>query len=221
MKVFLAGATGAIGQHLVPELITAGHEVVGTTRSEAKTGRLTAAGATPVVLDALDREAVVSAVTAAEPDVVIHQLTAIESADFKNFDESFAATNKLRTAGLDHLLEAARTVGAKRFIAQSYTGWPNERVGDLEAQVGNFISAWPEHHGIGPDFVSTAPNRPQAVAFSNPHRGISYPVVMRFNWNFVEHMRVDLGSVISQPMTIVVIASLYQRSWTCGRMSSS
>jgi hypothetical protein len=79
---------------------------------------------------------------------------------------------------------------------------------DLEAQVGNFISAWPEHHGIGPDFVSTAPNRPQAVAFSNPHRGISYPVVMRFNWNFVEHMRVDLGSVISQPMTIVVIASL-------------
>jgi nucleoside-diphosphate-sugar epimerase len=130
MKVFLAGATGAIGKHLVPALVRAGHDVVGTTRSESKVPSLVEAGATPVVLDALNQSAVHQAVVEAQPDVVIHQLTAIANPGFKKFDESFAATNELRTRGLDYLLEAARAVGAKRFIAQSYTGWPNERVGD-------------------------------------------------------------------------------------------
>lgn len=129
MKIFLAGATGVVGQHLVPALRQAGHEVVGSTRSSAKAAELAAAGAEPVVLDALDRDAVLDAVGAARPDVVIHQLTAITTTNFKKLDGSFAATNRLRTEALDHLLDAARAAGAKRFIAQSFTGWPNARTG--------------------------------------------------------------------------------------------
>jgi nucleoside-diphosphate-sugar epimerase len=131
MKIFLAGATGVVGRHLVPELIDAGHEVVGTTRSAAKAGEVEAAGAEPVVVDALDRDAVFAAVAAAQPHVVIHQLTAIGATDFKKFDASYVQTNELRTRGLDYLLDAARAAGARRFIAQSYTGWPNERTGPM------------------------------------------------------------------------------------------
>ena len=129
MKIFLAGATGVVGQRLLPALRRAGHEVVGTTRNSAKAAELAAAGAAPVVLDALDRKSVHQAVGAARPDVVIHQLTAITATNFKDLDGSFAATNRLRTEALDILLEAARAAGAKRFIAQSFTGWPNARTG--------------------------------------------------------------------------------------------
>ncbi|PSL02453.1 nucleoside-diphosphate-sugar epimerase [Haloactinopolyspora alba] len=129
MRIFLAGATGAIGTRLVPMLIEAGHEVVGTTRTERNTTRLREAGAEPVVLDALDGDAVGTAVDAAQPDVVVHQLTAIGATDFKHLDTAFAGTNRLRTQGLDHLLAAARAAGASRFVAQSFVGWPNERSG--------------------------------------------------------------------------------------------
>ena len=130
MRIFLAGATGALGRRLVPMLIEAGHEVVGTTRGAGKAADLAAAGAEPVVMDGLDADSVSRAVAAARPDVVIHQLTSLANAgNPKKFDEEFAETNRLRTAGTDHLLAAARAAGAKRFIAQSYTGWPNERAG--------------------------------------------------------------------------------------------
>ncbi|NED98858.1 NAD-dependent epimerase/dehydratase family protein [Phytoactinopolyspora halotolerans] len=129
MKIFLAGATGVIGRHMVPGLVKAGHEVAGTTRDASKAGQLRAAGAEPVVLDALDRNAVLSAVRQHRPDVVIHQLTAIGGTDLKRFDEGFAVTNELRTRGLDYLLEAAQDVDAGRFIAQSFTGWTNPRTG--------------------------------------------------------------------------------------------
>lgn len=130
MRIFLAGATGALGQRLVPLLIDAGHDVVGTTRTPAKASELERAGAVPVVVDGLDRDGVLSAVTNAAPDVVIHQMTALGGMnDFKNFDHEFAFTNRLRTEGVDYLLDAARRAGARRFIAQSYTGWPNARTG--------------------------------------------------------------------------------------------
>ncbi|MGH3328357.1 MAG: NAD-dependent epimerase/dehydratase family protein [Streptomycetales bacterium] len=130
MRIFLAGATGALGRRLLPMLVDAGHDVVGTTRSAGKMADLAAAGAEPVVMDGLDAESVARAVTAARPDVVIHQLTSLSKVgNLKKFDEEFAETNQLRTTGTDHLLAAARTVGTKRFIAQSYTGWPNERAG--------------------------------------------------------------------------------------------
>jgi len=132
MRVFVAGATGVVGQQLVPMLIAAGHEVTGTTRSPARATALQAAGATPVIVDGLDRQAVLDAVKVAEPEVIVHQMTALASMrSFRNFDKEFAVTNELRTKGTDYLLEAAQQAGTRRFIAQSFTGWNNARTGSL------------------------------------------------------------------------------------------
>jgi nucleoside-diphosphate-sugar epimerase len=129
MKIFLAGATGAMGKQLVPRLVAAGHEVVGMTRSESKRAQIEGLGASAVVADALDADQVASVIAKAEPEAIIHQLTAISSFDIRNFDRAFALTNRLRTEGTDHLLSAGRAVGVKRFIAQSYTSWPYARTG--------------------------------------------------------------------------------------------
>ncbi|HUA06258.1 MAG TPA: NAD(P)-dependent oxidoreductase [Solirubrobacteraceae bacterium] len=129
MKVFVAGATGAMGRQLVPRLVAAGHEVVGTTRSDSKQAVLWDLGAEPSVVDALDAERVAQAVAHARPDVIVHELTSIETLDMRHFDRSFAMTNRLRTEGTDHLLSAGRAVGVKRFVIQSFTGWPYARTG--------------------------------------------------------------------------------------------
>jgi 2-alkyl-3-oxoalkanoate reductase len=132
MRIFVAGATGVIGQQLLPQLVAQGHQVVGTTRSPAKLDQLRALGAEPVILDGLDGAAVGEAVARAEPEVVIHQMTTLAGAKLGNlrrFDREFAATNQLRSAGTDHLLAAAQAAGARRFIAQSYAGWPGDRQG--------------------------------------------------------------------------------------------
>jgi nucleoside-diphosphate-sugar epimerase len=130
MKVFVAGATGAIGRRLVPLLVSRGHEVVGMTRSTAKRQMLRDMGAEPVFADGLDRAAVMAAVARAEPEVVIHQMTALSDIkSVRRWDHEFAVTNRLRTEGLDHLLEAARAVGARRFVAQSFGNWDYERSG--------------------------------------------------------------------------------------------
>jgi len=123
MKIFVAGATGALGRRLVPLLVSKGHTVVGTTRTPDKADVLRAAGATPVVFDALDGDAVIDAVSQAEPEVVVHELTALtEFSDFRKLDESFADTNRLRTEGTDHLLEGMRQLPVRRIVAQSYAG---------------------------------------------------------------------------------------------------
>jgi nucleoside-diphosphate-sugar epimerase len=130
MRVFVAGATGVVGQYLIPGLVAAGHEVTGTTRSPAKAAQLKGAGATPVVVDGLDRRAVLDAVRAAQPEVVVHQMTSLASMrSFRNFDKEFAVTTQLRSTGTDYLLEAARQAGTRRFIAQSFVGWTNARAG--------------------------------------------------------------------------------------------
>src|SRR3954467_5370134 len=129
MKVFLAGASGALGKRLIPQLLDHGHSVVGTTRSESKAVQLCDLGAKPVVLDALDRDAVVAAVAAEQPDAIVHQLTALTGVDFRKFEKSFGLTNRLRTEGTDNLLAAAKAAGVERFVAQSYAGWPYERTG--------------------------------------------------------------------------------------------
>jgi nucleoside-diphosphate-sugar epimerase len=130
MKVFVAGATGAIGRHLIPMLVADGHGVVGMTRSPSKQDQVRQLGARPIVADALNPEAVARAVAEAEPEVVIHQLTAIDAGSMgRSLDKMFATTNRLRTEGTDHLLAAALAVGARRFIAQSFAGWPFERTG--------------------------------------------------------------------------------------------
>ncbi len=130
MRVLVAGATGAIGRQLIPQLVAAGHQVTATTRSAAKLDALRAAGADPLVLDGLNAAAVGTLVARTEPEVIVHEMTAIPAAmNFRKFGQTFAATNELRTAGLDHLLAAARAHGVRRFIAQSYAGWPNARSG--------------------------------------------------------------------------------------------
>jgi nucleoside-diphosphate-sugar epimerase len=120
MKVFVAGATGAIGTQLVPRLVAAGHEVHAMTRSEKKQASVRALGAVPVLADALVADQVAEAVGTVKPDAIIHELTAIGPLDVRHFDRSFAMTNRLRTEGTDHLLSAAQAVGVERFVAQSY-----------------------------------------------------------------------------------------------------
>jgi nucleoside-diphosphate-sugar epimerase len=126
MKVFVAGATGALGRQLVPQLVARGHEVVGMTRHESKQDLVRGLGARAVVADALDPDAVAQAVEAAEPEVIVHELTALSEPmslrDARRPERSvaFTLTNRLRTEATDHLLAAGRAVGARRFVAQTF-----------------------------------------------------------------------------------------------------
>src|SRR5213595_2237066 len=131
MRIFVAGASGALGKQLVPLLAGAGHEVVGTTTSARKLETLRAHGAEPVVLDLLDAEAVGRAISEAEPEVVVHEATALSGigGSFRKFDETFAQTNRLRREGMDNLLAAAMAVQARKLVAQSYAGWTFAREG--------------------------------------------------------------------------------------------
>jgi nucleoside-diphosphate-sugar epimerase len=129
MRIFVTGATGALGRPLVPLLVAAGHQVTATTRTPGKIAQLRAAGAEPVMLDGLDRAAVLAAVRTAAPEVIVHEMTAL--ADMRSLrrpDKVFAATNELRTRGTDNLLAAAAEAGTRRIIAQSYA-MVNERSG--------------------------------------------------------------------------------------------
>jgi nucleoside-diphosphate-sugar epimerase len=124
MKIFVAGATGALGRQLVPHLVGRGHDVIGMTRDAAKQDLVRSLGARPAVADALDPDAVAQAVASAEPEVIVHQLTALSGKfDLRHFDRFAHMTNRLRTEGTDHLLAAAQAVGARRFVAQSNAAW--------------------------------------------------------------------------------------------------
>jgi nucleoside-diphosphate-sugar epimerase len=130
MRVFVAGASGAIGTRLVPQLIDRGHEVIGTFRSPGHGDRVQALGAEPVALDLLDPRAVRKAVLEAEPEAIVHQATALADMRFsRRFDRTFAQTNRLRTEGTDALLAAAREAGVRRFVAQSFASMRNLREG--------------------------------------------------------------------------------------------
>jgi nucleoside-diphosphate-sugar epimerase len=130
MKIYLAGGTGVIGRTLIPKLISAGHEVVATTSSPRRIEELELLGAHPLVVDGLDEEAIVKAVSLSEPEVVINEMTALADAtNLRNFDRAFARTNELRTKGNSHLIRAAEIAHVRRLISQSYTGWSNSRAG--------------------------------------------------------------------------------------------
>ena len=130
MRVFVAGASGAIGSRLVPQLLGRGHQVIGTFRSEAGAERLRGLGAEPLALDLLDAQAVRTAVLATKPDAIVHQATALANARFnRNLDRTFAATNRLRTEGTDALLAAARDADVRRFVAQSFAPYRYAREG--------------------------------------------------------------------------------------------
>ncbi|MGH1564194.1 NAD-dependent epimerase/dehydratase family protein [Mumia sp. DW29H23] len=132
MRIFIAGATGAVGSRLVPLLSQAGHDVIGSTRDEEGRASLEAQGANGVVMAALDADSVHAAVAEAKPDVVVHELTALSgiSGNLKKWDQDFAMTNRLRTEATDNLLAAARACGVRRFVAQSFGGgWAYDRTG--------------------------------------------------------------------------------------------
>src|ERR1700686_3286651 len=130
MKVLVTGGTGAIGKFLLPLLLENKHEVVALTRSVTKAEQLEHAGVSAVIVDPLDKPRLTAAVRRAEPEVIIHQLSALTGAgNFRKFDQEFALTNRFRTEVTDTPLAAARTIGTQRFIAQSYCGWPYARKG--------------------------------------------------------------------------------------------
>ena len=130
MKVFVAGASGAIGTRLVPQLIAAGHDVIGSHNSPANAERLRTLGAKPVMVDLLDPDAVRKAVLENEPDALVHQATALAHAKFsRNMDKVLAMTSELRTKGTDALLAAAREAGVRRFVAQSFASYRHAREG--------------------------------------------------------------------------------------------
>jgi 2-alkyl-3-oxoalkanoate reductase len=132
MRVLVAGASGAIGTRLVPQLITAGHEVIGTSRSPANAERVRALGARAIALDLLDAPAVRRAVLDTEPDAIVHQATALADVRFsRNLDRTFAQTNRLRTEGTDALLAAARAAGVRRLVAQSFASYRYAREGGM------------------------------------------------------------------------------------------
>jgi nucleoside-diphosphate-sugar epimerase len=152
MRVFVAGATGAIGTRLVPQLVAAGHDVIGTTHSPERTESVRVLGGEPVVVDLMNPDAVLRAVVGTRPDAIVHEATALAgTADLKHFDRTFAQTNRLRTEGTEALLRAAAEVGAGRFVAQSYAGWPYERTdGTVKTESDpldpNPVSAMSETH---------------------------------------------------------------------------
>ena len=130
MRIFVAGATGAVGRRLVPRLLERGHSVVGTTRTADKARALEALGAEAVVVDGLDAAGIGEAVARAEPDAIVHQMTArAGKPDLRRFDKWFAATNALRTRGTENLLAAAQATGVERVVVQSFVGWNNARTG--------------------------------------------------------------------------------------------
>ena len=132
MRIFVVGASGAIGSRLVPQLIDAGHDVIGTHTSPSSGERVRALGAKPVGLDLLDRRAVRKAVLEAAPDAIVHQATALANMRFgRSLDRPFARTNRLRTEGTDNLIAAAREAGAPRFVAQSFAPYRYAREGAM------------------------------------------------------------------------------------------
>jgi len=130
MRVFVAGASGAIGTRLIPQLVDRGHEVVGSSTSPESAERVRRLGAKPIVLDLLDPHAVRKSILGMQPDAIVHQATALADAKFtRNFDRTFAQTNRLRTEGTDALLAAAREAGVHRFVAQSFASYRHARDG--------------------------------------------------------------------------------------------
>jgi 2-alkyl-3-oxoalkanoate reductase len=126
----LQGASGAVGNRLVPLLLSAGHSVVGLAGSPAKADAICRAGGEAAIADALNRAAIVEAMVVAKPDVIVHEMTSLSAAnDLQRFDRSFSVTNRLRTEGLQNLLAAAKQAGTPRIVVQSFCGWPYARIG--------------------------------------------------------------------------------------------
>lgn len=149
MRVFVAGATGAIGKQLVPLLVDAGHEVHGMTRHETKRAMLEDIGAVPVVADALDPDQVARAVGEAQPEVIVHQLTALAGPGMRALKRGVELTNRLRTEGTDHLLSAGQAVGVRKFVAQSNYAVYDRTGGPVKSEEDPLDADPPGKLGVG------------------------------------------------------------------------
>jgi nucleoside-diphosphate-sugar epimerase len=193
MRIFVAGATGAIGKQLVPRLVDRGHDVVGTTTSPQKADALRELRAEPVVLDLLDAEAVGRAVSEAAPDVVVHEATALAAmgGSLRNFDESFAQTNRLRTEGTENLLAAAKAVEVGKFVAQSYAGWPYAREGGAVKD---------EDDALDPDPVGNARETIGAIRYLEESVVAANGIVLRYGGFYGPGTSLAEGGEMLEPL---------------------
>jgi nucleoside-diphosphate-sugar epimerase len=201
MRVFVAGATGAIGRSLVPKLLSAGHAVIGLTRTPQKAETLKSLGAEPVVGDGLDAKTMKTLVVDKQPDVVVHEMTDLNGlSDLRKFDRTFAVSNQLRMRGTDYLLAAARAAGVKRLVAQSYCGWPYARTGGAVKTEDDALDPDPPSELRNTldairylERVVTGSNAPEGIvlrygAFYGPGTGFLEPAMVEQ----IRHRRVPL-----------------------------
>lgn len=178
MRVFVAGGSGVLGRRLVPQLVARGHQVTASTTSEHKLGMLTQLGAEAVVMDGLDAVSVQQVVAAAQPDAIVHQMTAISvthagKPDMKHMDRWFATTNRLRVQGTDHLLAAADASGVPHVVAQSYAAWNGIRS-------GGWVKT--EEDPLDPMMGTVAQPGMAAIRHVEEAVGASDGAVLRYGW---------------------------------------
>ncbi|MEV5963118.1 NAD(P)-dependent oxidoreductase [Kribbella sp. NPDC051952] len=209
MRVFVAGGSGALGRQLVPQLVARGHQVTATTTSSAKLGLLEKLGAEAVVMDGLDAGSVEAAVAKAEPEAIVHQMTAIAvghagKADMKHMDRWFAGTNRLRTEGTDHLLAAAAAAGVTNFVAQSYGAWNGLRTG-----------GWVKAEADPIDPMTGTPAEPGMAAIRHVEDAVvkAGGAVLRYGWFYGPGAMDDLVEPVRKRQFPVVGSGAGRCSW--------
>ena len=209
MRVFVAGGSGVLGRRLVPQLVARGHQVTATTTSSAKLEVLERLGAEAVVMDGLDAAAVGEAVAKAQPEVIVHQMTAISVAhagkpDMKHMDRWFAGTNRLRTQGTDHLLAAADATGVTHFVAQGYGAWNGRREG-----------GWVKTEQDPVDPMTGTPAEPGMKAISHVEDVVvkAGGAVLRYGWFYGPGANDDLVEPVRKRQFPVVGSGAGYCSW--------
>ena len=205
MRVFVAGGTGEIGRRLVPGLVERGHQVVATTTDPGRLALLERLGAEAVVLDGLDAVAVGEAVARAAPDAIVHQMTSIgRKPDLRRMDRWFAATNRLRTEGTDHLLAAAHAAGVTTFVAQGYAAWNGLRSGDRVK-----TEETPQDPMTG---TSAAPGMAALARMQDAVLGAG-GAVLRYGWFYGPGALDELVAIVRKRQFPLVGAAQGQCSW--------
>jgi nucleoside-diphosphate-sugar epimerase len=205
MRVFVAGGTGVIGRRLLPQLVARGHDVTATTTDPGKLGLLEQLGATAVVMDGLDPASVDTAVAAAGPDAIVHEMTSIATKpDLKHMDRWFAMTNRLRTEGTDHLLAAAATSGVPHVVAQSYGSWNGLRQG-----------GWVKTEDVPLDPAEGTPAEPGFTAIRHLEDEVvtAGGAVLRYGWLYGPGAMDDLVAPVRRRQFPIVGKGTGRTSW--------
>jgi nucleoside-diphosphate-sugar epimerase len=193
MRVFVAGASGAIGRPLLPRLLAAGHEVTGMTRREERASEIRAAGAAAVVCDAFDAAALRDAVAAAKPEAVVHALTALPP-KFNPKKDYLAPTNRIRVEGTRNLIAAAQAAGARRLVAESIAFAYEPRGDWVKAEEAPLFERAPGSYGAA--FGAIADLERQVTSAE----GIE-GVVLRYGWLYGPGTYYDRGGQQAEEVT--------------------